>query len=75
MRTFLSILLCLILSSLNSSSGNEIFKHLTINDGLAHTDANCVAQDSTGLMWLVLLQDYKVMTVLVADLQLLSGRA
>lgn len=52
MRTFLSILLCLILSSLNSSSGNEIFKHLTINDGLAHTDANCVAQDSTGLMWI-----------------------
>ena len=52
MRTSLSILLCLILSSLNSLSGNEVFKHLTINDGLAHTDANCVAQDSTGLMWI-----------------------
>ena len=52
MRTSLSILLCLILSSLNSLSGNEVFKHLTINDGLAHTDANCVTQDSTGLMWI-----------------------
>lgn len=52
MRTFLSILLCLILSSLNSLSGNEIFKRLTINDGLAHTDANCVIQDSTGLIWI-----------------------
>lgn len=31
---------------------NDNFKSLTINDGLAHTDANCVAQDSTGLIWI-----------------------
>lgn len=39
---------------LNSSPAraNDIFKSLTINDGLAHTDANCVVQDSTGLIWI-----------------------
>lgn len=52
MRTLLSMLLCLILSSLNSLSGNEIFKQLTIDNGLAHTDANCIVQDSTGLIWI-----------------------
>lgn len=31
---------------------NDIFKSLTVNDGLAHTDANCIAQDSTGLIWI-----------------------
>lgn len=31
---------------------NDNFKSLTINDGLAHTDANCVVQDSTGLIWI-----------------------
>lgn len=31
---------------------NDIFRSLTINEGLAHTDANCVAQDSTGLIWI-----------------------
>lgn len=51
MKALLSMLLCLILSSLTSLSGNEIFKQLTINDGLAHTDANCIVQDSIGLIW------------------------
>lgn len=32
--------------------GNGQFSHLTIDDGLAHTDATCIAQDSTGLMWI-----------------------
>ena len=52
MRTLLSMLLCLLLSSLTSLSGNETFKQLTINNGLAHTDANCIVQDSTGLIWI-----------------------
>lgn len=52
MKTLLSILLCLIISCLNNLSGNEIFKRLTIDNGLAHTDANCIAQDSTGLIWI-----------------------
>lgn len=32
--------------------GNGLFNHLTISEGLAHTDANCIAQDSTGLIWI-----------------------
>ena len=32
--------------------GNEPFGHLTINGGLAHTDATCIAQDSIGLIWI-----------------------
>ena len=32
--------------------GNEPFGHLAINEGLAHTDATCIAQDSTGLIWM-----------------------
>ena len=35
-----------------SISANESFKNIGIQNGLAHTDANCVAQDSTGLIWI-----------------------
>lgn len=28
------------------------FKQLSINEGLFHSDANCVTQDSTGLIWI-----------------------
>lgn len=31
---------------------NEPFGHLAINEGLALTDATCIAQDSTGLIWI-----------------------
>lgn len=31
---------------------NEIFKQLTIEDGLAHSDANSIVQDSSGLIWI-----------------------
>lgn len=51
MKNLLASLICLIISCPNYTFGNEIFKQLTINDGLAHTDANCIAQDSTGLIW------------------------
>ena len=33
-------------------SGNEIFKQLTIENGLAHSDANSIVQDSSGLIWI-----------------------
>ncbi len=51
-RFILSTLFCLITSSLTTTSASEIFKHLTIDNGLAHTDANCIAQDSTGMIWI-----------------------
>jgi ligand-binding sensor domain-containing protein len=28
------------------------FKQISIENGLAHTDANCISQDSTGLIWI-----------------------
>ena len=34
-----------------SSQDNYRFRHITINDGLAHTDGTCVIQDKTGFMW------------------------
>lgn len=39
-------------STITTIHANEIFKHLNIDNGLAHTDANCLAQDSTGLIWI-----------------------
>lgn len=50
-------MICFILlnlSTLNDTPAvaNNVFKSLTLKDGLAHTDANCVAQDSTGLIWI-----------------------
>lgn len=52
MKIRISLLLCLALFPLRLMSTNEKFKQLTIGDGLAHTDANCIAQDSTGLIWI-----------------------
>ncbi len=52
MKTLLSTLLCLIFSNWGYLYGNEIFKQLTVDNGLAHTDANCIVQDSTGLIWI-----------------------
>lgn len=51
-RIVLFVLLSSILLYVCPASANDIFKSLTITDGLAHTDANCVAQDSTGLIWI-----------------------
>jgi signal transduction histidine kinase/DNA-binding response OmpR family regulator/ligand-binding sensor domain-containing protein len=28
------------------------FNHLTVNEGLSHTDANCIAQDQKGYVWI-----------------------
>lgn len=52
MKSIFSILLYLVLFPLELSSANEVFKQLAIDNGLAHTDANCIAQDSTGLIWI-----------------------
>lgn len=35
-----------------SINANESFRNISIQNGLAHTDANCVVQDSTGLIWI-----------------------
>lgn len=50
MRTLLFIFISLIVHV--CLYGNEDFKHLSVVDGLVHTDANCLAQDSTGLIWI-----------------------
>lgn len=52
MKIYIYILLCLTLFSLRAMSANEKFKQLTIDNGLAHTDANCLVQDSIGLIWI-----------------------
>lgn len=44
----LFITLCLSIAA----SANSRFKQLTITEGLAHTDANCITQDSIGLIWI-----------------------
>lgn len=51
-QLFFLFLLSSILLCITPAYANDIFRNLTINDGLAHTDANCVAQDSTGLIWI-----------------------
>ena len=52
MKNILYILLSLALFPLSLTAGNEDFKQLTIDNGLAHTDATCIVQDSTGLIWI-----------------------
>lgn len=46
------LFLWILFSNIGVTHANNIFKNLTVNEGLAHTDANCVAQDSTGLIWI-----------------------
>lgn len=46
-----SFFLWILISNIGVAHANNVFKNLTVNEGLAHTDANCVAQDSTGLIW------------------------
>lgn len=52
LHKLLIFLFIVLFSSTASLHANEIFKHLNIDNGLAHTDANCIAQDSTGLIWI-----------------------
>lgn len=51
MNFFISFLLILF-SCFVHLHGNELFRQLTIHDGLAHTDANSIVQDSVGLIWI-----------------------
>lgn len=52
LRFAIAVLGCILVSGFNSIYSNETFKSLTIENGLAHSDANCISQDSTGLMWI-----------------------
>lgn len=52
MKTTISLLLCFLFFTLTPTSASEVFKQLTIDNGLAHTDATCISQDSTGLIWI-----------------------
>lgn len=46
------LILCITLCLSVTASGNNRFKQLSLTEGLAHTDANCITQDSTGLIWI-----------------------
>lgn len=52
MKALLILLSFLFLPFSDTLMGNGIFTHLTLNDGLAHTDSKCVVQDSSGLVWI-----------------------
>lgn len=45
---FCLLMLCLPLAANRTTR----FKQLTVNEGLAHTDATCITQDNTGLIWI-----------------------
>ena len=51
-KALLVILICTICFDVQQLFGNDMFNRLTVETGLAHTDANCLAQDSTGLIWI-----------------------
>jgi len=51
MKKYIIFLFLIIITFQASSQGNQRFRHITINDGLAHTDGTCVIQDKTGFMW------------------------
>ena len=58
------VLLCVLNCVPAFAFTNERFHHLTVKDGLAHTDVTCLMQDYTGLMWLGTnggLQSYEVL--------------
>src|ERR1700761_7611012 len=54
MRKFLTIG-CLLLFILSGSSSGQVhsyqFNYLTVDEGLSHTDANDIAQDRMGYIW------------------------
>ncbi|PKK37121.1 hybrid sensor histidine kinase/response regulator [Siphonobacter sp. SORGH_AS_0500] len=41
-----------ILSSAQSETGQFRFEHITVNEGLSHSDAMCVTQDPLGFIWI-----------------------
>ena len=46
------LILFLALQTHAALYANIHFKNITIDNGLAHTDATCIAQDSCGLIWI-----------------------
>lgn len=51
-KQFLLLIVMLLQTLSIHAVSDELFKHLSIENGLAHTDANCLAQDSSGLIWI-----------------------
>ena len=52
LKTCICLLLVLLAILPETAYGSGPFRNLTVNDGLAHTDANCITQDSTGMIWI-----------------------
>lgn len=50
MRLILFLLLFLWIC--DKVCGSERFRQITVNEGLAHSDANCIVQDSLGIIWI-----------------------
>ncbi len=49
---FLGLALFPFLSSAQSEPGQFRFEHITVNEGLSHSDAMCVTQDPLGFIWI-----------------------
>lgn len=50
---FLLALICVLsLSRISAQDIDYQFRHLTVAEGLGHTDATCVAQDTNGFIWI-----------------------
>lgn len=49
-----TLLLSILLSTtaMTAQPTNYQFRHLTVDEGLAHTDATCIAQDTNGFIWI-----------------------
>ncbi len=47
----ISIVCCLVFS-INAQDLNLKFRHLTVDNGMPHTDVTCIAQDEKGFIWL-----------------------
>lgn len=46
------LLLFITLTGVTEAQNHRRFRHLTINEGLAHTDALCFEQDNKGFIWI-----------------------
>lgn len=59
MKTFLSYVACLLVTNLSATislaqrePGQLRFEHITVNEGLAHSDGMCIEQDKSGFIWM-----------------------
>lgn len=50
---FTLLLFCEVFPSKSQENTDKYrFEHITVNDGLPHSDANCIVSDSTGYIWI-----------------------